>query len=54
MKGITFKLDVATHARHVRVNGDWTEYRANRHAEKYFKDYYGIDWTPYLTSYPIR
>ena len=33
---------------------DWTEYRANRHAERYFRKRYDVDWANYLTRYPLR
>ena len=29
----------------------WTERRANRHAKRYFKRYYGIDWATQKTKY---
>jgi len=32
----------------------WTEKRANRYAKRYFEKHYGVDWTPFLTLYPIK
>jgi len=32
----------------------WYEMRANKHASRYFKKYYGVDWDMYEIFYPLR
>lgn len=36
------------------LGADWTEIRANRHAEKYFRENYGVNWAPFTRRFPLN
>ncbi len=36
------------------TGAEWTEIRANKHAERYFGNRFGVNWNQYLVQYPLN